>query len=66
MKEFTVKFTTSDEFEGVIERLGYKYQCDGDTRFKKEVTMLLSRLIGTKFLSNMSVSYKTLKKVKNV
>ena len=65
MKEFIVKFTTSDEFEGVIERLGYKYQTDGDTRFKKEVTSLLGRLIGTKFLSNVSISYKTLKKVKS-
>ncbi len=64
MKEFTVKFTTSDEFEGVIERLGYKYQADGDSKLKQLIEKQVAALIGRKFMSNWSIGYKTLRKAK--
>lgn len=65
MKEYTIKFTTSDAFESVIERVGYRYQTDGNTKLKQLILRQISLLVGGKFMSNVSISYKTLKKVKD-
>ncbi len=66
MKEYTIKFVTTDEFDPVVVEWGRKHQKDGVSYLKLILQKYITALVGGKHIQDFSISYKTLKKAKNV